>query len=107
MTYTDNELDNVLDISHLKIKVVHPNGTEAFISEIGNLKLSNGLVLYDMLVISEHCVSLISVHKLAKENKIIVSFDESRCYFWNQDLNLKSVLGTGSQCEGLYYYHNQ
>ncbi|GJW58905.1 ribonuclease H-like domain-containing protein [Tanacetum coccineum] len=71
MTYTDNELDNVLDIFHLKIKVSHPNGTEAFISEIGNLELSNGLVLYDVLVIPEHCVSLISVHKLAKENKII------------------------------------
>ncbi|GKD74910.1 hypothetical protein Tco_1333192, partial [Tanacetum coccineum] len=97
MTYTDNELDNVLDIFHLKIKVSHPNGTEAFISKIGNLELSNGLVLYDVLVIPEHCVSLISVHKLAKENKIIVFFDESRCYFLNQDLNLKSVLGTGSK----------
>ncbi|GKB60717.1 hypothetical protein Tco_0916903 [Tanacetum coccineum] len=38
MTYTDKELDNVLDISHLKIKVGHPNGTEAFISKIRNLK---------------------------------------------------------------------
>ncbi|GJW55348.1 ribonuclease H-like domain-containing protein [Tanacetum coccineum] len=42
MTYTDKELDNVLDISHLKIKVGHPNGTEAYISKIGNLRLSNG-----------------------------------------------------------------
>ncbi|GKD41377.1 hypothetical protein Tco_1261584, partial [Tanacetum coccineum] len=44
-TYTDKELDNVLDISHLKIKVGHPNGTKAFISNIGNLKLSNDLIL--------------------------------------------------------------
>ncbi|GJR82487.1 hypothetical protein Tco_0153272 [Tanacetum coccineum] len=44
-TYTDKELDNVLDISHLKIKVGHPNGTKAFISKIGNLKLSNDLIL--------------------------------------------------------------
>ncbi|GJS23294.1 ribonuclease H-like domain-containing protein [Tanacetum coccineum] len=66
MTYTDKELDNILDISHLKIKVGHPNGTEAFISKIGNLKLSNSLILYDVL-----------------------------------DLSLRSVLGTGSQCEGL------
>ncbi|GJT55654.1 hypothetical protein Tco_0990708 [Tanacetum coccineum] len=27
MTYTAKELDNVIDISHLKIKVGHPNGT--------------------------------------------------------------------------------
>ncbi|GKD98717.1 hypothetical protein Tco_1382614 [Tanacetum coccineum] len=91
----------MFDISHLKIKVGHPNGTEAFISKIGNLKLSNGLVLYDVLVIHEYCVTLISVHKLVKENKIIVAFDESRCYFLNQNLNLRNVLGIGNQCEGL------
>ncbi|GJV14231.1 hypothetical protein Tco_1359554 [Tanacetum coccineum] len=107
MTYTDKELDNVLDISHLKIKVGHPNGAETFISKIGNLKLSNGLTLYDVMVIPEYCVILISVHKLAKENKVIVAFDENRCYFLNQDLNLKNVLGIGDQCEGLYYYNDQ
>ncbi|GKD33846.1 ribonuclease H-like domain-containing protein [Tanacetum coccineum] len=95
MTYIDKELDNVLDISHLKIKVGHPNRTKAFISKIGNLKLSNDLILYDVLVIPEYCVTLISVHKLVKENKIIVSFDENRCYFLNQDLNLKHVMGIG------------
>ncbi|GJY02353.1 ribonuclease H-like domain-containing protein [Tanacetum coccineum] len=78
MTYTDKGLDNVVDISHLKIKVGHPDGAEAFISKIGNLKLSNGLILYDVMVILEYC-----------------------------DLNLKNVLETGDQCEGLYYYNNQ
>ncbi|GJZ30369.1 ribonuclease H-like domain-containing protein [Tanacetum coccineum] len=107
MTYTDKDLDNVLDISHLKIKVGHPNGTEAFISKIGNLRLSNGLTLYVVMVILEYCVTLISVHKMAKENKIFVVFDESKCYFVNQDLNLKNVLGIGDQCEWLYYYNEQ
>ncbi|GJU25939.1 ribonuclease H-like domain-containing protein [Tanacetum coccineum] len=102
-----NMADNVLDISHLKIKVGHPNETEAFISKIGNLKLSDGLTLYDVMVIPEYCVTLISVHKLAKENKVIVAFDENRCYFLNQDLNLKNILGIGDQCEGLYYYNDQ
>ncbi|GJV31805.1 hypothetical protein Tco_1392205 [Tanacetum coccineum] len=107
MTYTYKELDNVLDISHLKIKVGHPNGTEAYISKIGNLRLSNGLTLYDVMVIPEYYVTLISVHKLVKENKVIVAFDENRCYFLNQDLNLKNVMGIGEQCEGLYYYNDQ
>ncbi|GKF40719.1 hypothetical protein Tco_0124061, partial [Tanacetum coccineum] len=93
MTCTDKELDNVLDISHLKINVGQPNGTETFISKIGNLKLSNGLVLYDLLVIPEYCVTLISVPRLAKENKVVVAFDESRCYFFNKDWNLRNVLG--------------
>ncbi|GKF06024.1 hypothetical protein Tco_0036692, partial [Tanacetum coccineum] len=107
MTYSDKGLDNVVDISHLKIKVGHPNGTKAFISKIGNLKLSNGLTLYDVMVILEYCVALIYVHKMAKENKIFVVFDESKCYFVNHDLNLKNVLGIGDQCEGLYYYNEQ
>ncbi|GJZ25892.1 hypothetical protein Tco_0570145 [Tanacetum coccineum] len=107
MTYTDKDLDNVLDISHLKIKVGHPNGTEAFIFKIGNLKLSNGLTLYDVMVILEYYVTLISVHKMAKENKNFVVFDKSKCYFVNQNLNPKNILGTGDQCEGLYYYNEQ
>ncbi|GJZ02801.1 ribonuclease H-like domain-containing protein [Tanacetum coccineum] len=107
MTYTDKELDNVLDISHLKIKVGHPNGTEAYISKIGNLRLSNGLTMYDVMVILEYCVTLISVHRLVKENKVIVAFDENRCNFLNQDLNLKNVLEIGEQCEGLYYYNDK
>ncbi|GKE79133.1 ribonuclease H-like domain-containing protein, partial [Tanacetum coccineum] len=69
MTYTDKELDNVLDISHLKIIVGHPNGIEVYIFNIGNIILSNGLTLYDVMVIREYCVTLISVHKLVKENK--------------------------------------
>ncbi|GJX80848.1 ribonuclease H-like domain-containing protein [Tanacetum coccineum] len=79
----------------------HPNGTKAYISKIGNLKLSNGLTLYDVMVIPEYYVTLIYVHKLAKENKVIVAFDENRCYFLNQDLSLKNVLGIGDQCERL------
>ncbi|GJV17424.1 ribonuclease H-like domain-containing protein, partial [Tanacetum coccineum] len=73
MTYTDKELDNVLDISHLKIKVGYPNGTEDYIYKIGNLRLSNGLTLYDV-----------------KEIYVI-----SR----RQDLNLKNALGIVEQCD--------
>nr|GEU58228.1 ribonuclease H-like domain-containing protein [Tanacetum cinerariifolium] len=107
MTNSDKELDNVYDISHLKIKVTHSNGTEAFISNIRNLKLLNGLVQCDVLVIPEYYATLISVHKLAKDNKIFVIFDETRYYFLNQDLNLKKVLGIGNQCGELYYFNNE
>nr|GEW04846.1 ribonuclease H-like domain-containing protein [Tanacetum cinerariifolium] len=99
MNYPDKELDNIIDISHFKIKVDHPNGTEAFISKIGNLKLSNGLILYDVLGIPEYCVTLSSVHKLAKENKFVVAFEENKCYFLNQDLSLRNVLGIANDDE--------
>ncbi|GJR02890.1 ribonuclease H-like domain-containing protein [Tanacetum coccineum] len=49
MTNTDRELDHVYNISHLKIKVGHPNGIKAFISKIRNLKLPNGLVQFDVM----------------------------------------------------------
>ncbi|GJT24663.1 hypothetical protein Tco_0894600 [Tanacetum coccineum] len=75
MTHLDKELDNVLDISHLKIKFGHPNGTEAFISKIRNIRLSNGLILYDMLVIPEYCVILLF---LMRRNERL--FNEY--YFW-------------------------
>nr|GEV73411.1 ribonuclease H-like domain-containing protein [Tanacetum cinerariifolium] len=55
----------------------------------------------------EYCVTLIYVHKLVKENKVIVVFDENKCYFLNQDLNLKNVLRIGKQREGLYYYNDK
>ncbi|GJZ04322.1 ribonuclease H-like domain-containing protein [Tanacetum coccineum] len=107
MTNSEKDLDNVYDISHLNIKVAHPNGTNANISKIGNLKLQNGLILFDVLVIPNYCVTLISVHKLAKDNKIVVLFDENKCLLLNQDLDLKNVLGTGRQCGGLYYLDTQ
>ncbi|GJR90040.1 ribonuclease H-like domain-containing protein [Tanacetum coccineum] len=107
MTYTDKELDNVLDISHLKIKVGHPNGTKAYIFKIGNIRLSNGLTLYDVMVIPEYRVTLIYVHKLIIDNKVIVAYDENKCYFLNQYLNLKNVLEIGEQCEGLYYSNDK
>ncbi|GJV39977.1 ribonuclease H-like domain-containing protein [Tanacetum coccineum] len=53
-------------------------------------------------------ISLIKDNKVGKnvqanmaENKVIVTFDENRCYFLNKDLNLKNVMGIGEQCEGL------
>nr|GEX48146.1 ribonuclease H-like domain-containing protein [Tanacetum cinerariifolium] len=84
-----------------------PNGTEAYISKIGNLRLCNGLTLYDVMDIPEYCVTLDYVHKLVKENKVIVAFDENKCYFLNQDLNMKNVMWIGEQCKGLYYYSDK
>ncbi|GKE47937.1 ribonuclease H-like domain-containing protein, partial [Tanacetum coccineum] len=60
MTHTDKELDNVYDISHLIIKVGHPNGIKAYIFKIGNLRLSNGidLNLRNILGIGNQCEGL-------------------------------------------------
>ncbi|GJU85554.1 hypothetical protein Tco_1293100 [Tanacetum coccineum] len=58
----NKELDNVIDIYHLRIKVGHPNGTKAYISKIGNLKLLMGffldLSLKNVLGIGDQCERL-------------------------------------------------
>ncbi|GKA56779.1 ribonuclease H-like domain-containing protein [Tanacetum coccineum] len=100
MSYTDKELDNVIDISYLKIKVGHPNGTEAYISKIGNLRLSNGLTLYNVMVIPEYCVTLISVHKLIKENKIIVAFDENSGGCSRSHIRVKTINSLANYQDG-------
>ncbi|GJT67123.1 retrovirus-related pol polyprotein from transposon TNT 1-94 [Tanacetum coccineum] len=45
-------------------------------------------------VMHEYCVSLISVHKVARDSKLIVAFDEMNCYMLNQDLRAGKILGT-------------
>ncbi|GJS50954.1 ribonuclease H-like domain-containing protein [Tanacetum coccineum] len=83
---------NIVDISELKISVRHPNGTLAIISHVGNLKLSNNVILYDVLVVPSYFVSLLSVNKLIRDSKMFVGFDENKCYI--QDLEKEKIVGT-------------
>ncbi|GJZ20070.1 hypothetical protein Tco_0556660, partial [Tanacetum coccineum] len=52
----------------------------------GNLVLTDFLTLYDVLVVPEYSVTLVSVHKVAKDSKLIVGFVESKCFVMSQDL---------------------
>ncbi|GJZ83383.1 ribonuclease H-like domain-containing protein [Tanacetum coccineum] len=45
-----------------------------------------------------------TVHKVARDSKLIVAFDELKCYILNQDLKAGKVPGTGRQFGGLYYF---
>ncbi|GKB94661.1 putative RNA-directed DNA polymerase, partial [Tanacetum coccineum] len=105
ITYTDKNLIDVIDISYLKIKVTRPNRTEAFITRIENMPLTDYLTLYDVLVVPGYCVSLMSVHKVARDSKLVIAFDEMHCYVMNQDLRKGKILGTGKQIGRLYYYN--
>ncbi|GJW25847.1 ribonuclease H-like domain-containing protein [Tanacetum coccineum] len=93
---------NVVDITSLKINVGHPNGTLATISHVGNLTLSNNVILSNVLVVPGYCVSILSVNKLIRDSKMYVGFDENKCYI--QDLRKEKVLGTGSEIGGLYVF---
>nr|GEU88102.1 ribonuclease H-like domain-containing protein [Tanacetum cinerariifolium] len=106
LTYTDKLLVNVIDISKLGIKVSHPNGTKAVITKAGNMILNKNLTLYDVLVVPEYCVSLMSVHKVARDSGLIVTFNENKCFVLPQDLKEMLVLGIGNQIDGLYYLND-
>ncbi|GJW14879.1 ribonuclease H-like domain-containing protein [Tanacetum coccineum] len=54
--------------------------------------------------VPEYCVSLMSVHKVARDSKLVIAFDEMHCYVMNQDLRKGKILGTGKQIGGLYYF---
>ncbi|GKD43805.1 hypothetical protein Tco_1268450, partial [Tanacetum coccineum] len=68
------------------------------------MPLTDYLTLYDGLVVPEYCVSLMSVHKVARDSKLVIAFDEMHCYVMNQDLRKGKILGTGKQIGGLYYF---
>nr|GEU73398.1 putative reverse transcriptase, RNA-dependent DNA polymerase, Gag-polypeptide of LTR copia-type [Tanacetum cinerariifolium] len=106
LTYTDKHLVNVIDISKLGITVSHPNRTEAVITKVGNMILNKSLTLYDVLVVPEYCVSLMSIHKNDRDSGLIVAFNENKCFVLPQDLREMLVLGVGNQIDGLYYLND-
>ncbi|GJV66205.1 ribonuclease H-like domain-containing protein [Tanacetum coccineum] len=58
-------------------------------------------------VVPEYYVNLMSVYKVARDNKLIVSFDESKCYVLPRDLREMKVLGIVNKKDGLYYFNEK
>ncbi|GJS73368.1 ribonuclease H-like domain-containing protein [Tanacetum coccineum] len=103
MTISDKLLHNIVDIAHLGLTVGHLNGTHALIKKIGDLKLTKDITLYDFLVVPKYNVSLLSVHKLTRDNKLYIGFDEHKCYI--QDLKKKELVEIGNESGGLYLFN--
>ncbi|GJV08190.1 ribonuclease H-like domain-containing protein [Tanacetum coccineum] len=70
-----SDMFNVVDISSLMLIVGHPNGTLAKITAIGSLRLTSGIVMFDVLVVPEY-----------------------------NDLNMSKIMRTGSESGGLYLF---
>ncbi|KAJ0675133.1 putative RNA-directed DNA polymerase [Helianthus annuus] len=104
MVNSDKHLINSVDVSEFNITVSHPNGTKVKVLKIGNLKLTEGVVLQDVFYVPDYCVNLLSVYKLAKDNCVSVVFNEECCLL--QDSKSKKVLMSGRQDSGLYVVGN-
>jgi hypothetical protein len=102
MVLSNKDMFDLIDVSEYKMTVGHPNGTKALITGIGKLKLSEKIVLKDVLVVPEYFVNLMSVYKLAKDNKLGCWFTEDGVDI--QDFARTKVLLTGKQFNGLYYF---
>ncbi|GJU34759.1 putative RNA-directed DNA polymerase [Tanacetum coccineum] len=61
------------------VAVSHPNGTIEHVKQIGNYVLGKNLIAKDVLVVPGYHVSLLSVHKLSRDNQVVVSFNDSKC----------------------------
>ncbi|KAJ0536451.1 putative RNA-directed DNA polymerase [Helianthus annuus] len=101
MVNSDKDMFNIVDVSDFDLRVGHPNGTNVKVLKIGNVKLTDGIVLKDVFYVPGYHVNLISVNRLAKDNGISVVFNENSCVL--QDSKSRKVLVTGSQDSGLYF----
>ncbi|GJT37005.1 hypothetical protein Tco_0936870 [Tanacetum coccineum] len=102
MTVSTKNMFGIIDISDLNLTIGHPNGILAKIKYVGNLQLSKNVILYDVLVVPKYCVSLLSVHKLVRDTRMFVGFNEHECYI--HDLNQNKNIRTGRESGGLYLF---
>nr|GEW76733.1 hypothetical protein [Tanacetum cinerariifolium] len=61
------------------ITVDHPNGTKAIVTHVGSLRLTDKIVIHDVLVVPGYEANLLSVYKLSRDNKFRVLFYEDVC----------------------------
>nr|GEX62112.1 cysteine-rich RLK (receptor-like protein kinase) 8 [Tanacetum cinerariifolium] len=73
-------------------KITLPNGTQ-----IGQVKLNNGILLKDVLFVPSFKFSLLSIPKLTKENNSVAIFFPKLCVV--QDLTTRKVLGLGKKIQ--------
>ncbi|GJW65565.1 serine/threonine-protein kinase MHK isoform X1 [Tanacetum coccineum] len=77
MTNNSKDMFDLVD-KQCKLTVGHPNRTLSKITHVGNLKLNNDVVLFDVLVVPGYYVRLLSVNRLIKDSKLSVGFDETK-----------------------------
>ena len=70
MMSSSSYLDNVVDIYDISLKFKHPNGTEAKINKVDNMRLTSNVTLFGVLVVPEFSVNLLSVNKLIHDSKL-------------------------------------
>lgn len=81
-----------------------PTGAVTTVSHVGDIVLTNGLKLLQVLYVPQFKHNLLSVHKLAHDNGCEVMFHPSTCTI--QQAVTKEVKAVGHVKNGLYYLAN-
>ena len=93
-----SKFQEVFDASNLTVSL--PNGTTFPILHTGTIRLSDSLVLYDVLHVPSFHFNLISVHALLHHNNCSAHFYPDHCFL--QDLSQASMIGKGDVFNSLY-----
>lgn len=98
MTSSTAQLSNVRAVpSHLTINL--PTGDVSPITHMGDATLQNGLVLFNVFLVPQFKHNLLSIHKLARDNKCGIQFTTTGCQIISSTTN--KVQATGVLSEGL------
>ncbi|CAM8966871.1 unnamed protein product [Rhodiola kirilowii] len=98
-TYDVNLLKNIHELREAH-KVTLPNGECFEIRNKGDCYLQNGVILYDVLLVPEFQVNLISVYRLVADLRCQVLFTDDNCIV--QDHQGRMILRTGKPVGALY-----
>ena len=98
-----SSIDNLVNIQPAKsgLTIKLPTGDTTTITHIGDVRLKNGLVLQKVLYVPQFQNNLLSIHRLATDNKCVVNFKTDTCQVI--DSITKVVKATGYLHNGLYY----
>lgn len=102
MTSSESMLNDVFNVSNVNSILDCPNGSTAKIDKIRNMNISEKLTLFDVFVILDFNVNLLSVHKLCKDSKCKVLFDKYNYTRW--DSQSMEIVETSNEGGGLYYF---
>lgn len=100
MTGTLEKLINIKPVNSA-LTITLPTGDAAKITHMGDLKLKNGLLLSNVLVVPKFHHNLLSIHKLALDNECDVKFSPETCEV--VCTKTKILRAVGRVYNGLYY----
>lgn len=76
ITSSESNQNDVVNVSNINLIMDNPNGSTAKFYKIRNMNPSSKFTLFDVFVIREFNVNMLSVHKLCNDSKCKILFDE-------------------------------